>query len=92
GAGAGDPLAIRLVRETADYLGLALGNAANVVDPSVIVVGGGVGEAGEQLFTPLRAAVRRHLLPGLPPPEVVPASLGYDAGIAGALALALDGL
>jgi glucokinase len=92
GARTGDPLALRLVGETAEYLGRALGNAANVVDPSMIVVGGGVGEAGEELFTPLRAAVRRHLLPSMPPPEVVPASLGYDAGIAGALALALDGL
>jgi glucokinase len=91
-AGAGDPLAVRLVAETAAYLGLALGNAANIVDPSVIVVGGGVGEAGEVLFAPLRAAVRRHLLPSMPPPEVVPAALGYDAGIAGALALALEGI
>jgi glucokinase len=91
-AGAGDPLAVRLVVETAAYLGLALGNAANIVDPSVIVVGGGVGEAGEVLFAPLRAAVGRNLLPSMPPPDVVPAALGYDAGIAGALALALDGI
>ena len=91
-AGAGDPLAVRLVAETAAYLGLALGNAANIVDPSVIVVGGGVGEAGEVLFAPLRAAVGRNLLPSMPPPAIVPAALGYDAGIAGALALALDGI
>ncbi|HEX2032923.1 MAG TPA: ROK family protein [Chloroflexota bacterium] len=91
-AGNGDALAGRLVEETAAYLGLALGNAANVLDPSIIVVGGGMGESGEILFAPLRTAVRRHLLPSTPAPEVVPAALGYDAGIAGALALALEGL
>ena len=88
----GDPLALRLVEETAGYLGMALGNAANVLDPSIIIIGGGVGEAGEVLFAPLRAAVRRHLLPSMPVLDVVPAALGYDAGIAGALALALDGV
>jgi glucokinase len=91
-AAQGDPLAGRLVEETAGYLGLALGNAANLLDPSIIIVGGGVGEAGDHLFDPLRAAVRRHLLPSIPAPQVVPAALGYDAGIAGALALALDGV
>jgi glucokinase len=80
------------VEETAGYLGMALGNAANVLDPSIIIIGGGVGEAGEVLFAPLRAAVGRHLLPSMPALEVVPAALGYDAGIAGALALALDGV
>ncbi len=91
-ASEGDPLAGRIVDETAAYLGLALGNVANVLDPAMIIVGGGVGEAGERLFGPLREAVRRHLLPSMPAPEVVPAALGYDAGIVGALALALDGM
>ncbi len=91
-AAEGDALALQLAEETACYLGLALGNAANILDLSIIVVGGGVGESGEVLFTPLRAALRAHLLPSIPSPEVVPAALGYDAGIAGALALALDGL
>ena len=91
-AAAGDPLAARLVEDTAGYLGLALGNAANLLDPGLIVLGGGLSEAGDVLFTPLQGAVRRHLLPGAPGPPVVPAALGYDAGIAGALALALDGL
>ena len=92
GGAEGDPLAGRIVDETAAYLGLALGNVANVLDPAMIIVGGGVGEAGERLFGPLREAVRRHLLPSMPAPEVVPAALGYDAGIVGALALALDGM
>ncbi|MGH2354453.1 MAG: ROK family protein [Chloroflexota bacterium] len=91
-ATSGDSLAARLVEETAGYLGLACGNAANLLDPSIIIIGGGISETGAPLFTPLRAAVRRHLLPSLPMPEVVPAALGYDAGVVGALALALDGL
>lgn len=89
---AGDPLAQRVVETTACYLGLAFANAANLLDPEMIIVGGGLSESGEVLFAPLRAAVHQHLLPGTAPPLVVPAALGYNAGIAGALALALDGL
>jgi glucokinase len=91
-AAAGDLLATRLIEETAGYLGLALGNVANVLDPSIVVIGGGLSETGEALFTPLRAAVRRHLLPELPAPPVVPAALGYEAGVIGAVSLALDEL
>jgi glucokinase len=91
-AAAGDPFAKQLVEETAGYLGLAFANAANLLDPGVIVVGGGLADAGEVLFAPLRDAVRQHLLPSAPAPPVVPAALGYNAGIAGALALALDEL
>jgi len=91
-AAKGDALARRLIAELAEYLGRALGNAANLLDPGMIVVGGGLSEAGDALFGPLAERVKAHLLPSLPAPRVVPAALGYDAGIAGAIALALDEL
>jgi glucokinase len=84
-----DPLALRLVEETAGYLGLALGNAANLLDPERIILGGGVSTAGDLLFVPLRDAVARHTMPGMRTPPIVPAQLGYDAGVIGAVALAL---
>lgn len=91
-AAGGDPLSLRLVTETAEYLGLGLAGAANLLDPGMIVVGGGLADSGDLLFTPMRQTVRRHLLSTTPCPMIVPAALGYDAGIVGALALALDGL
>ncbi|MBI3970142.1 MAG: ROK family protein [Chloroflexi bacterium] len=91
-AAAGDALAQRLIEEPAQYLGLALAGAANLLDPGMIIVGGGLSDSGDLLFVPLRDAVRRHLLPSLPMPAVVPAEYGYNAGIIGALALAFDGL
>jgi glucokinase len=89
-AAAGDALGRRLVEETGDYLGLALANAANLLDPSAIVLGGGLAETGDLLFVPLRRALAAHLMPGLPAPEVLRAALGYDAGVLGAVALALQ--
>ena len=90
-AGQGDRLANRIVVAAAHYLGVALANAANLLDPDVIVVGGGLSETGDLFFGPLGDAAREHTVPGAPPPRIVPAALGYDAGVAGALALALQG-
>jgi glucokinase len=87
----GDGLAQALVRQTGDYVGLALAGAANLLDPSIVIIGGGLAETGDLLFDPVRDAFRRHLLPALPAAPVVPAALGYDAGVIGALALALSG-
>ena len=92
-AQAGDPCGQRLLSETAEYLGIGIGNAVNLIDPERVIIGGGVAEAGELLLEPVRAAVRRHAMPA--PAQsltVVAAELGYDAGVRGALALAVHGL
>jgi glucokinase len=89
-ARAGDALATRLLDETADHLGAALATAVGLLDPDAIVLGGGVATAGEVLFGPLRRALARQLLPGAPAPPVLGAALGYDAGVVGAAALALE--
>jgi glucokinase len=89
-AAGGDPLAQHLVDETAALLGVAFANAANLIDPDVIVVGGGLSETGDALFAPLRRSLATHLMPGIPPPDVVPAAYGYDGGIVGALALGFE--
>ena len=89
-ATAGDRLALTLVRQTAGYLGLALGNAANLLDPAAIILGGGVAGAGDVLLTPLREHLAWHLMPGMPAPAILQAALGYDAGVMGAIALALE--
>ncbi|MAG35440.1 MAG: hypothetical protein CL878_04225 [Dehalococcoidia bacterium] len=90
-AGRGDAAALAVIEEAAAALGFALGNAANLLNPGRIVIGGGVATAGEVLLAPIRAATETYLLPSLHLPQIVAAALGYEAGVAGALALALQG-
>jgi predicted NBD/HSP70 family sugar kinase len=89
-AKAGDEGAQGRLRDAVRALARALGAATNLLNPSAIVVGGGVAEAGELLLGPLRTALARELMPDMPAPAVVPAALGYDAGVIGALALASE--
>jgi len=91
---AGDPAAIELVREVGTWLGEGMLTIAMVIDPSVIVVGGGVGALGELLLGPARQRFTA-ALPGRgyrPTPEIVEASLGADAGMIGAADLARNKL
>ncbi|MCH0561986.1 MULTISPECIES: ROK family protein [unclassified Streptomyces] len=85
----GDPNAVRIWQEAVDALADGLVTALTLLDPGMIVIGGGLAEAGETLFTPLRDAVRRRVtFQKLPP--VVPAALGDTAGCLGAGLLAWD--
>jgi len=88
-AQAGDALALAVIDEAAQYLGVALANAVNLLDPALVVVGGGVAELGETLLGPLREHYRRQVLAPDRQAAVVAAELGYDAGVVGAAALAL---
>lgn len=88
-AKAGDALADEVVEVVARYLGLALGQAALIVDPEIFVIGGGVSKAGQFLvdrifkyydfFTPISQNKAKIGL----------ATLGNDAGIYGAARLIL---
>jgi glucokinase len=87
----GNPIAKRVIDDAVEALAFAIGAAANLFNPKRVILGGGVAEAPEALLLqPLRERLPRYLLPqvaeGL---EVVRAQLGYDAGIWGAIALAL---
>ncbi|MEJ7770818.1 MAG: ROK family glucokinase [Geodermatophilaceae bacterium] len=86
----GDPAAIGLVAEIGAWLGEGFVTIAMIIDPSVIVVGGGVGGLGEMLIGPARARFGSSL-PGRgyrPVAAIVPAKLGADAGMIGAADLA----
>lgn len=90
-AGSGDSVAVGLWRETVDALadGLLIGQA--LFDAEVLVIGGGLAEAGAYLLDPLRAALRQRLTFHREP-RLVPAALGDEAGRLGAALLALDTL
>ena len=88
-AAAGDTSAQRVIDRCAFYLGLAIGNIANIVNPAKIVVGGGVSEAGEALLRPLEAYVKQFTFPrAMDVLSLEKAQLGNDAGVIGAAYLA----
>ncbi len=87
---AGDGIAVEVVGGIGRHLGVALASFANIFDPDVIVVGGGVAAAGELLLGPARREVRARALPPMNETEVALAELGPDAGMIGAAEMALE--
>ncbi|KAB2351376.1 ROK family protein [Actinomadura rudentiformis] len=83
----GDPIAARVWTEALDTLADALATATMLLDPSLIVIGGGLAEAGDRLFTPLTTRLADRL-PLRPAPPLVPAQLGPEAAMRGAAVLA----
>ncbi|OKI48411.1 sugar kinase [Streptomyces sp. TSRI0281] len=86
---AGDPAAIRVWTDAVDALAAGLVTALTLLDPRMLIIGGGLAEAGETLFTPLRAAVEERVT-FQKLPRIVPAALGDTAGCLGAGLLAWD--
>ena len=78
-----DALAVRLIEETADYLGVAIGGMLDLLNPEGIIVGGGIAQMGDLFLEPLQRSVARYALESLP---LVLAKLGGDAGAIGAAA------
>ena len=90
-AAEGDPVAQAIVRETAMYLGVGVANMLNVFNPDVVVLAGGVAQAGDALFGPLRDEVaRRAFAPAVAAVRIVPGTLGAEAGVVGAAATFLQ--
>ncbi|MEV0182570.1 ROK family protein [Streptomyces sp. NPDC050625] len=85
----GDPNAVRIWQEALDALADGLVTALTLLDPRTLIIGGGLAEAGETLFTPLREAVQRRVT-FQKLPSIVPAALGDTAGCLGAGLLARD--
>lgn len=89
-AAAGDPLAVSALSDVGEWLGRGLASLVAILDPEVIVVGGGVSEAGDLLLDPARQQLAASVTGvGVRPlPDVVPARMGNDAGVIGAAMLA----
>jgi glucokinase len=85
----GDVAALRILDETAETLGFALGNMATLLHPEVIVIGGGVSKMGPLLWEPLRAATRRLTMgPFAASVRLAPAELGDAVVVVGGCCLA----
>ncbi|MFF8596553.1 ROK family protein [Streptomyces sp. NPDC015220] len=85
----GDARAQAVWQEAVDALADGLVTALTLLDPRTLIIGGGLAEAGETLFAPLREAVRRRVT-FQKLPSIVPAALGDTAGCLGAGLLAWD--
>lgn len=89
----GDPLAARIVEETAGDLAFGLSHAMHLFHPDVIVLGGGLSGLGEPLRAAVAAGLRGHLMEALVPTiDVRLTALGADVVPVGALLLAADRL
>lgn len=89
-AAAGDPVCVDIINNALNYLGIAIANAVSIFDPEIIIIGGGVSKAGEIVFDTVRKVVDKRCFKSMAESvKIVPAGLGTDAGVIGAVALAL---
>jgi predicted NBD/HSP70 family sugar kinase len=86
-AARGEASAAHMVEELAVVLGTAVANTATLLDPALVVFGGGLGHAGQSLIEPVRRVVAR-IVPNVP--AMKPSALGDDAQLMGALYSALE--
>ena len=86
----GDPFAVARLAELGDWLGQGVATLTAVLDPNVVVIGGGVGEAGALLLDPLRDSFERHVTARghRPMLEIRQAELGNAGGLIGVADLA----
>lgn len=83
----GDRVALEVVRDTAHFLGVGISNLINIFNPDTFVIAGGVTQAGDLLFDPLRAEVRRRAFKtAVDACRIVPGALPLSAGVVGAVA------
>jgi len=86
-----DILATETINEVCEYLGAGLVNVVNLLNPELLIIGGGVSEAGEPFLGRIRRVIFDRALPAaLPGLRVLKAELGNEAGIIGAILLAAD--
>ncbi|WP_195619822.1 ROK family protein [Clostridium paraputrificum] len=89
-AEAGDEVAKDIIDNALTYLGIGVANAIATFDPEMIIIGGGVSKAGDIVFDTVKRVVNKRCFKSMAEScEIVPAGLGSDAGVVGAVALAI---
>jgi len=91
-AAEGDEGALGVCRDFGWWAALGIANLIDLLDPEIVVIGGGLVDAGELLLRPIRDAIGSQVLSWAHRPDVpvVPATLGADAGAIGAALSARD--
>ncbi|MDP4087690.1 MAG: ROK family protein [Bacillota bacterium] len=85
----GDKVASYILNRSLTYLGICVANVICCFDPEVVVIGGGVSKGGEIVFERVREVVKNRALRPMNNCSIVPAGLGTDAGVVGAVAVAM---
>jgi len=87
----GNPIARRIMDQTAGYLGLGVTNVVNILNPRMVILGGGVMKAADLLLDGIRRTVDERAMTQLAcDVQIVPGALGDQAGITGAVLLAIE--
>lgn len=90
-AAEGDAVALEVYEEVGTYVGYGIASMINLLNPEMVVIGGGVAQSGELILEPIRRSTRNNGIPTLVKTcQIVPAELGDDAGIYGGASLVLD--
>ena len=86
----GDAVAKEIVDKAMNYLGIGVANAISIFDPEMVIIGGGVSKVGDILFDTVKSVVKTRCFKAMSEScEIVLAGLGTDAGVMGAVALAI---
>ncbi len=81
----GDKIASEVLAETAQYLGIGLANLVNLLNPEIIIIGGGIADGGPEFLSKLSAAVKEQAFDSaVKELKIMKAALGNDAGFIGA--------
>lgn len=88
----GNELALAAYERSGKYIGLAIADLLHIFNVSRIIIGGGVSRAGEMLFDPIRKSVNEYVISDvfLENLQIMPAALGDDSGLMGALVLSRE--
>lgn len=86
----GDAVSKEIVENAMNYLGIGVANAISIFDPEMVIIGGGVSKVGDILFDTVKEVVKKRCFKSMADAcQIVPAGLGVDAGVVGAVALAI---
>ena len=86
----GNASALRSLEDASFHLGWGIGSLVNILNPSIVVVGGDLARAGELLLEPARVGLRRHALDAVASTPIVISKLGHRASLVGAVLLAAE--
>ncbi len=87
-----EDFAIETINETCDYLGTGIAGVVNVLNPEMVLIGGGVAEAGDEFIKRIEKVIRQKIMKANSDVlKVGKVKLGGDAGVIGAILLAVEG-
>lgn len=91
----GDECGRKIVEQWIEYIGIGVVDMINILQPEMVVIGGGISREGDKIIVPLQKYVRKNVYAGevedIPQTKIVAATMGNDAGIVGAALLYKQG-